>query len=517
MATRGQGSGGTRSGSRTRVNGGEKSGATGTKADPRGSGRASQRSVSGAKPAVRAAKGTTPARAGKAVGMSRTSRAAGGTPHWAVSGNRGARAAMTRSGSGGVARRALFGGAAVTCLGVLLGLRWQGSTASPTVPVAQASPTSPPHRIRPGTVTVADVPPPESVRIDLPMAEGASPDVLASPTVAPRVAVPDRSVLASLPPTADSSILESRAPALTGSNRATPSAESLPPEPDAVAALAPVPAPGPKPEEGHHQRPVQVALTTRPPVLAPPSVPAAPGAPLWLANALNVAHPGQRPMISVVIDDLGLDRGRTRQVLALPGPLTLSFMAYAGDLSAQTAAGRAQGHELMLHMPMQPGSATVDPGPGALLVDLPAAENRRRLERALTAFSGYIGLNNHMGSRYTANTAGMRVVMDVARRRELLFLDSRTTGSSVAPRLALSAGVPFLERAVFIDHIPGRGPADKALAELERVAARHGHAVAIGHPRDATIAALSDWIEPARTRGFALVPASAIARFARNV
>jgi polysaccharide deacetylase 2 family uncharacterized protein YibQ len=246
------------------------------------------------------------------------------------------------------------------------------------------------------------------------------------------------------------------------------------------------------------------------------TAPAAPRAPLWLANALNVPDPGRHPMVAVVIDDLGLDRARTQQVLSLPGPLTLSFMSYAEDLPAQAAAGRARGHERMLHMPMQPSGAGIDPGPGALMVGQAPDEIRRRLERALASFSGYIGLNNHMGSRFTANAAGMRVVMDMAHRRELLFLDSRTTGSSVAPRLAPAAGVPFLERTVFLDHDPQRGAVDRQLAALERLAARHGHAVAIGHPRDATIAALAAWIEPARARGLALVPASAIARFARS-
>jgi polysaccharide deacetylase 2 family uncharacterized protein YibQ len=290
-----------------------------------------------------------------------------------------------------------------------------------------------------------------------------------------------------------------------------------------------LPTPGPKPAEGHRApavasmagsggapavRPASLSVPADALMPPPPRVSAGPGAPLWLANALNVPSPEGAPMIAVVIDDLGLDRRRTARVLDLPGPLTLSFMAYAHDLPAQSAAGRARGHELMLHMPMQPANAHIDPGPDALRVDLPAAENRRRLERALSGFSGYIGLNNHMGSRFTADAAGMRVVLDVARRRGLLFLDSRTTGASVAPRLAPAAGVPFLERTVFLDHDPARGAVDRQLAALERIAGRHGHAVAIGHPRDATIAALADWIGSLRARGVALVPASAIARFA---
>ncbi|WP_299439897.1 divergent polysaccharide deacetylase family protein [uncultured Rhodospira sp.] len=411
-------------------------------------------------------------------------------PAWAVSGNGGARRAMGRA-PGVVSRRAMAGGAVLFAVGLVAGLRLRPESAEPPAPLASAP--VPPSPRRPGTVTLADVPDASAVRIDLPMAEGASPEVLETPAAPSRVVRPDETVLASRPP---------------------------------------APVPGPKPAEGHQPAPASntasntvasagsepLRITPEPdPAPSTARVPASPRAPLWLANAMNVPHPGRRPMVAVVIDDLGVDRARTARVLSLPGPLTLSFMSYAKELPGQAAAGRAFGHERMLHMPMQPGNADIDPGPGALYVDQSAAEIRRRLDRALGAFSGYIGLNNHMGSRFTADAAGMRVVMDVARRRELLFLDSRTTGASVAPRLAAAAGVPFLERTVFLDHNPRRSAVDRQLAELERVATRHGHAVAIGHPRDATIAALAAWIEPARARGLALVPASAITRFARSV
>jgi len=109
----------------------------------------------------------------------------------------------------------------------------------------------------------------------------------------------------------------------------------------------------------------------------------------------------------------------------------------------------------------------------------------------------------------------MGVVMAVARRRELLFLDSRTTGESVAPGLAAREGIPFIERSIFLDHDPGRATVDRQLAQLERVAQRHGHAIAIGHPRDATIAGLAAWLRTVEARGLALVPTSAVPRFAR--
>jgi hypothetical protein len=232
--------------------------------------------------------------------------------------------------------------------------------------------------------------------------------------------------------------------------------------------------------------------------------------PAWRANAIPVAL-DRRPMVAVVLDDLGLNRTRTAAAAALPGPLTLSFLAYAENLPAQTRLARAAGHELLLHQPMEPEGAE-DPGPQALLTGLSAAENRARLEAALNRLPGIVGINNHMGSRFTADAAAMRPVMAALRARGLLYLDSRTTGRSVGVAAAAEAGVPHAGRDVFLDHdrAAGRAYVERRLAELEALAHETGAAVAIGHPADATLAALADWLPGLSARGLQLVPISAI-------
>src|SRR3546814_6705104 len=116
---------------------------------------------------------------------------------------------------------------------------------------------------------------------------------------------------------------------------------------------------------------------------------------------------------------MGLNRSQSRRAIALPGPLTLSFLTYADDLPQQTAAARAAGHELMLHVPMEPMDSAVPPGPEALLVSADDAELRRRLNWGLGRFEGFVGINNHMGSRFTRNEPGMSVVLAELHRRGL--------------------------------------------------------------------------------------------------
>ncbi len=233
----------------------------------------------------------------------------------------------------------------------------------------------------------------------------------------------------------------------------------------------------------------------------------------WLDNALPVPDPGGRPMISVVIDDLGLNRKITRDFIALPGPLTLSHMAYAESPEGLVSAGRLHGHEIMLHLPMEPRDSHYNPGPGALMTSQSDSEIRRLVADALSRYPGVVGLNNHMGSKFTADARGMGVVMGSLAERGLMFLDSRTTGSSVAPPQARLHGVPFVERAVFIDHKDSAQSIHHQLAQIEQFAARHGQAVAIGHPREKTYRALAQWLPTLAGKGYALMPASAIIRY----
>ncbi len=218
------------------------------------------------------------------------------------------------------------------------------------------------------------------------------------------------------------------------------------------------------------------------------------------------------PMIAIVIDDMGMDRKRSARAARLPGPLTLAFLTYAGDLGRQTAAARRHGHELLAHVPMEPAQALVDPGPGVLLTGHDRPELLRRLRWDLARFDGYVGVNNHMGSRFTGDREAMRTVLREIKARGLLYLDSRTTAATVAPALAAEIGVAFLSRDRFIDNVGTPAAIRAELATLEELARLNGAAIGIGHPRDATLDTLEAWLPEMRRAGFRLVPVSAILR-----
>ncbi|WP_282608231.1 divergent polysaccharide deacetylase family protein [Pelagibius sp. Alg239-R121] len=235
--------------------------------------------------------------------------------------------------------------------------------------------------------------------------------------------------------------------------------------------------------------------------------------PLWLRNATTPKATKGQPMIAVVIDDLGPNFKNAHRTIALPAPLTLAFLPYANHLEDLTSKAQASGHELLLHMPMEPEESSQNPGENALLTGLEPPELERRLTWSLDRFSGYVGLNNHMGSKFTKSEPGMRLVMSELAKRGLLFLDSRTIAESRAEDAAAAFMVPFAQRDIFIDNDhQNLGSIRAQLTRLEELARRKGYAVAIGHPHNGTLEVLEKWLPEAAKRGFALVPISEIVK-----
>ena len=229
-----------------------------------------------------------------------------------------------------------------------------------------------------------------------------------------------------------------------------------------------------------------------------------------LRGELSSPPPARLPVIAIVIDDVGADAAAAHRAMALPKPVSLSFLPYPDETPKLAREAVRSGHQILLHMPMEP-EGNDDPGPNALTTNLDAHEIIRRLEWALARVPGYSGMNNHMGSLFTQDRAALVPVMERLADLHVFFLDSRTTPKSAVVPLARMFGVASAGRDVFLDDVETKPAIMAQLAETEARAKEQGVAIAIGHPHQVTLDALAAWTR--ELHGFELVPVSVAIRF----
>jgi polysaccharide deacetylase 2 family uncharacterized protein YibQ len=245
--------------------------------------------------------------------------------------------------------------------------------------------------------------------------------------------------------------------------------------------------------------------------MPPEAAPAPEGEPLWKMNAVPPpAVPEGFGRVVIIIDDLGMNRRQSEAVLDLPGPVTTAFLPYAGHVAAMVQEAREKGHEVIIHMPMEPMDGRLDMGSIALHENMGDADFDAMLDKGLNAFDGYVGMNNHMGSRLTQDRGAMDRLMSKLHERGMLFVDSRTIAGSVAEEVAKEHHVPHAGRDIFLDDNESYENVVEMLAKTASVARRAGTAIAIGHPKENTVRALQEWLPTLAARKLVLVPISAV-------
>lgn len=197
----------------------------------------------------------------------------------------------------------------------------------------------------------------------------------------------------------------------------------------------------------------------------------------------TVLTPGKPKLkAAIVIDDLaGSNRG-LEEMLALQRPLTLAIMPKL-ELTRPTAERvHRLGYQVFLHLPMEPEKGKKSwLGPGAVTADMTPAQVRQTVLEDLADVPYASGMNNHMGSKITRRKDLMYEVLRVAKEKNLIYLDSRTTEDTVVPVLARELNMTVLERSVFLDDINSVTAIKKQIRELARVCRQNGEAIAIGH------------------------------------
>ena len=230
--------------------------------------------------------------------------------------------------------------------------------------------------------------------------------------------------------------------------------------------------------------------------------------PAAFAGQGNDSGSNRSAKIALIIDDIGYSRSIARQFSNLELPLTFSILprlAYSRQLAVEL---QNQGYEIMLHQPMEPYSSCCNPGPGALFVGDNGEKIKRILGENIDSLPSAVGLNNHMGSRFTESAEEMVRTIKVIKNRHLFFIDSLTSSHSVAYATARKYHLSTAHRHIFLDNTRSQSAILCQLHRLKRHAKQYGRAIGIGHPYLETVRAVDCFAKRLKTSNVALVHAS---------
>jgi polysaccharide deacetylase 2 family uncharacterized protein YibQ len=220
------------------------------------------------------------------------------------------------------------------------------------------------------------------------------------------------------------------------------------------------------------------------------------------------AKAAKMPVVAIVVGGLGVGAAKTTDaIMKLPSAVTLAFTPYGSDPGKLAERARAQRHEILLQIPMEPFDyPDNDPGPQTLLTSLNTEQNLDRMYWHLSRLQGYAGIANFMGGRFEVTDAGMQPIVREAAKRGLGYFDDGSAPRSVAASLAAGQAMPFAKADVTIDSVPTAAEIDRALANLESLAKERGLAVGVASALPISIERIGAWARALDSRGIMLVP-----------
>ncbi|MFH1351246.1 MAG: divergent polysaccharide deacetylase family protein [Pseudomonadota bacterium] len=217
-----------------------------------------------------------------------------------------------------------------------------------------------------------------------------------------------------------------------------------------------------------------------------------------------------RPCIALIIDDIGFSRSRAKGFLDLGIPITFSILPQLPKSYDLATEIHGEGQEVMLHQPMEPRDPCLDPGPGALYVKDRSEKIITIMDENISGLPFAVGVNNHMGSRFTERQTKIREALVVIKDRGLFFIDSLTSDHSIAYRTARGLDLIAARRNLFLDNRPDESYILSQLYHLRNHARTHGYAIGIGHPFPETSRAIRHFLTGLKGSGISWVHASTV-------
>ncbi len=198
----------------------------------------------------------------------------------------------------------------------------------------------------------------------------------------------------------------------------------------------------------------------------------------------------KKPRIAIIIDDMGHRHQVGRDLIALDMGLSFAFLPFTSHTRSLMNLADQHGSDILLHLPMEASSQQWDPGPGGLYTGMTRAAIIAQVQKDLQDVPRAIGVNNHMGSKFTSDKASMQAALTPIKAQALFFLDSMTSSQSLAYTTAQELGIKTGRRDIFLDNEQNDAKIKSQLEKLIQRAKKNGTAIGIGHPYPATLATL---------------------------
>jgi polysaccharide deacetylase 2 family uncharacterized protein YibQ len=223
---------------------------------------------------------------------------------------------------------------------------------------------------------------------------------------------------------------------------------------------------------------------------------------------------GGPPRVAVLVNGLGVPGAPDADVIkGLPPPVSIAYGAYGRGVQELVTQARADGHEVLLAIPLEPNNyPAVDPGPHTLLTSLPTDENMKRLRWLMSRYTGYVGLTNHMGSKFMTSQSALRPMLEETKRRGLIYFDDGSVDGSAASVVARSLELDYSVAQVRLE--PSR--MDTSLAALEAQAKAQGAAIGVAKAEPSAVKRIAEWAGSLEDKGLVLVPVSTAMRARRQ-
>lgn len=235
---------------------------------------------------------------------------------------------------------------------------------------------------------------------------------------------------------------------------------------------------------------------------------------LTISKAFAFGEPKKKPIsqshIAIIIDDIGVSFSRARLFLELNIPITFSILPWLSKSYDLAHEIHGKGHEIMLHQPMQPHNHHLEPGPGALYAGDGKAQITETMEKNIASLPHIVGVNNHMGSKFTECRNEMNDVLTVIRENDLFFVDSLTTNHSIAGEIAQRLHMVTTRRNIFLDNEREESAVLCQLNRLKNHAQKYGYAIGIGHPFPETAGAIGRFLQDLECQDLSFVHVSRV-------